>query len=63
MWYFSLLLDNFISKFFIDSNKENDLILNQIYDTPIELYNQEKQITLCKVSTNKRIENSNKAAK
>ena len=33
----------------IDNNIENHPILNQIFDIPTEIHNQEKQITLCKV--------------
>ena len=33
----------------IEKNRENHPILNQMYDTQTELYNQGKQITLCKV--------------
>ena len=33
----------------IENNRENHLILNQIYDILAELQNQGKQITLCKV--------------
>ena len=33
----------------IENNRENQPIINYIYDIPAELHNQVKQITLCKV--------------
>ena len=50
----------------IESNKENHLILNQIYDILADLQDQEKQITLCKVPAHtgvKRNEDADQAAK
>ena len=50
----------------IDNNRENYLILNQIYDISAELYNQGKLITLCNVPAHIGIrenEEADKAAK
>ena len=49
-----------------ENNRENQPILNQIYDILSEFHNQEKQITLCKVPAHigiKGNEEANKAAK
>ena len=46
----------------IENNRKNHPILNQIYDILAELHNQEKQISLCKVSAHIRVK-GNKEAK
>ena len=51
---------------FIEYNKENHLILNQIYDIQRKPQNQDKQIILCKVPAYigiKENEEADKAAK
>ena len=51
---------------FIEYKKENNPILNQIYNILIELRNKNKQIILCKITVNigiKRNERTNKAIK
>ena len=58
--------DSLSSMLVIENNRKNHPILNQIYDILAELYNQGKQITLCKVPAYigiKRNEEANKAAK
>ena len=47
-----IYLDSLSSMQAIENNKENHHILNHMYNILAELYNQEKQITLCKVPTN-----------
>ena len=50
----------------IVNNRKNHPILNQIYDILTELYNQGKQLTLCKVPVHigiKGNEEADKAAK
>ena len=50
----------------IENNRENQPILNQIYDKLTELHGQRKQLTLCKVPAHIRIkenEEADKAAK
>ena len=41
--------DSLSSMLAIENNRESHPILNQIYDILVELHNQGKQITLCKV--------------
>ena len=48
---------------FIEYNKENYLILNQIYDILAELQAQDKKILLCKVPAHIGIKGTDKAAK
>ena len=47
----------------IESNRESHPILNRIYDILAELLNQEKQVTLCKVSTHIGIKGNDEAVK
>ena len=47
----------------IENNKENHPILNEIYDILVELHNQGKQITLCKVPTHIVIKGNEEADK
>ena len=58
-----IYIDSISSRIAIKNNKENHPILNQLYDILTELYNQGKQITLCKVSAHIRIKEVDKAAK
>ena len=58
--------DSQSSMHFIEYNKENLLMLNQIYDILAELRNQGKQILLCKILAHieiKRNEESDKNSK
>ena len=45
----------------IENNRGNHPILNQIYDILVELHNQGKQITLCKVHAHTRIKGNEEA--
>ena len=48
---------------FNSGKRENNPILNQIYDILIELHNQGKQLTLCKIPIHKENEETDKEAK
>ena len=61
-----IYIDSISSRIAIKNNKENHPILNQLYDILTELYNQGKQITLCKFFAHTGIkgnEETEKAAK
>ena len=58
-----IYIDSLSSILAIENNRENYLILNQIYDILAELYNQEKKITLCKFLEYMGINGNEEAAK
>ena len=49
--------ESLTSMLVIENSRENDRILNQIYDILVEILNQGKLITLCKVPEHIRIKN------
>ena len=55
--------DSLSSMLAIQNNRENHTILNQIYDILVELHNQGKLITLCKVPAYIGIRGIEEAAK
>ena len=58
-----IYIDSLSSMFAIEKNRENTLILNQIYDILAEFHNQEKLITLCKVPAHIDIRGNEEADK